>query len=222
MNRLNTMKTNRQITSAWIALGLGLACGAGRAAQVSYRTTTVEPGVTQYEFIIDNTGGAQAVAGLNVLRAGSAFDLPTSSAIPVPSGWALHTPGPGAADELGCFSLTTASDVPPGQQLAGFRFQSTNTPDCLTDFQVELLTAGGASLGFQCPVLTTNLGRPMLAVQHAGANVLLSWPLLHADYRLQMASDLRQPFWEDVPLTEANRVMVPLNVRQRFFRLVKP
>jgi hypothetical protein len=131
---------------AWAAL---LAAGSAASALplVSYSVDDLGGGWFQYNLTVSNDGGGEALAGLNVLHAGSVFGLDDGSTIAAPAGWEWFAPFPPLIDDLDYFSLAPAGDVAIGGSLGGFSFQSTTDPDSLAgdDFAVEGIGADSAS-----------------------------------------------------------------------------
>jgi hypothetical protein len=137
----------RETTGAlWAAL---LVAGSGAQALpiVTYSVDELGGGLFQYNLTVNNDGGGEALAGLNVLYAGSVFGLDGSSTIGAPGDWAWFAPLPPLIDDLNYFSLSPAGDVAIGGTLGGFSFQSSTDPDTLAgeDFAVEGIGADSAT-----------------------------------------------------------------------------
>jgi len=109
-----------------------LAVGQSCWAEVIYTVKDLGGGLFLYKFtLIDQgfinpiTGLPEPVSGLNLLHAHSDFGLDETSTIGAPSGWDFFAPLPPLVDELNFFSLSPSADVPIGNSLEGFSFQST-------------------------------------------------------------------------------------------------
>jgi|GEM_PF-2396319 len=130
--------------------GLALLATGAAASAVPVVTYTVEDlggGLFQYDLTLHNTGGTEALAGLNVLHGDSVFGLDGGSAIGTPSGWTAFAPLPSLLDDLHYISLSPSGDVAIGASLGGFSFVSATDPDTLAgdDFHVEAIGADSAS-----------------------------------------------------------------------------
>jgi hypothetical protein len=135
-------------TSASMFCGLALLAPAASALPiVSYSASALGGGLFQYQLVLNNSGGGEALAGLNVLHGHSVFSLDGDSTIGAPPGWSSFSPLPPFVDDLNYFSLTPSSDIAVNGSLAGFSFVSTTDPDTLTgdDFHVEGIGASTAS-----------------------------------------------------------------------------
>ncbi len=126
---------------------LAIAPAASALPIVYYSMTALGGGLFQYSLVVNNSGGAEALAGLNVLHGHSAFSLDGSSTIGAPSGWSSFAPLPPFVDDLNYFSLTPGGDIAVNASRGGFSFVSTTDPDTLSgdDFHVEGIGATTAS-----------------------------------------------------------------------------
>jgi hypothetical protein len=139
------------------ALLLGAAGRSDALPIVEYFAVDLGGGLFIYHLTVDNAGGSEPLAGLNLLHGGSVFGLDASSAIAAPPGWNFFEPLPPLIDDLNYFSLTPGSDIPLGGELDGFWFKSTKDPDTLLpgELEVEGIGADSASqipLGDAVPV----------------------------------------------------------------------
>jgi hypothetical protein len=120
---------------------------AGATPMVLYSVTDLGGGLFQYDLTVDNDGGGEDLAGLNILYGDSVFGLDGSSIIGAPPGWLYFAPLPPLIDDLNYFSLDPGADVPIDGTLAGFFFQSSTDPNTLSgdDFAVEGIGADSAT-----------------------------------------------------------------------------
>jgi hypothetical protein len=114
------------------ALLLTFTMGQPTRAELIYTVEDVGGGLFQYNFTLINrgfinpfTGMPEPLSGLNFIHAQSEFGLDETSTINAPAGWDFFAPLPPFIDELNYFSLSAASDIPIGDSLEGFSFQST-------------------------------------------------------------------------------------------------
>ena len=130
-----------------LALLLAVGKSASALPVVQYSVTDLGGGIFQYDLMVDNDGGAEGLSGLNILHGGSVFGLSSASTIGEPAGWMSFAPLPSLIDDLNYFSLTPASDIPVGDSLGGFSFESPTDPDTLAgdDFAVEGIGADSAT-----------------------------------------------------------------------------
>jgi hypothetical protein len=63
---------------------------------------------------------------------------------------------------------------------------------------------------------------PVLSVQAAGAQYVISWPSSVTGYVLESATSLTQSVWSNVTGVSGNSVSIPADSASRFFRLRKP
>jgi hypothetical protein len=139
------------------------AAGALALPLVTYTTTDLGGGWFEYQLSVDNTGGSEALAGLNILHGASVFGLDGSSTIGAPAGWGYFEPLPPLIDDLNYFSTSLATDVAVDDTLGGFSFVSDTDPESLApgDFAVEAIGADCACqipLGDAQPVPEPTLG----------------------------------------------------------------
>jgi PEP-CTERM motif len=143
-----------------------LISATAHAASVTLTASSSGGNLFQYSLVINSTESDPPISGLNVLKAGSVFDLTPSSIIMTPPGWDFFPPDP-TVDELNFFSLNNVTDAPPGGSLGGFTFQSMTDPSTLgpDDFQYDLISG---PTGNQIPEPTTPL---LLATGLAGIGI---------------------------------------------------
>jgi len=127
----------------WLYVAVLMLAAEQACAQiVIYGATDLGGGLFEYSLLVDATGASEPVAGLNVLRGGSVFDLNPGIPIGAPAGWDFFAPDPLLGiDVLEYFSLTPSTDIPIGGSLGGFRFESVKEPDTILGdaFAVELI-----------------------------------------------------------------------------------
>ena len=69
-------------------------------------------------------------------------------------------------------------------------------------------------------VFSLSLGavnEPLLAIFHAGTNVIVTWPTNATGFTLQSTTNLAAPVW--VTVTGQNTVTNPISGTQKFYRL---
>jgi len=138
----------RRWRAAAVVLALGFTGSAAAALPVVfYSASALGGGLFRYDLVLDDTGGAEGLRGLDILHANSVFGLGSSPTVGTPSGWSYFAPLPPLLDDLDWFSQTPASDVPVGSSRAGFSFVSARDPSTLggEDFAVEGIGATSAS-----------------------------------------------------------------------------
>jgi hypothetical protein len=98
---------------------------AGLTATATYTDTQPTPGVYDYEFTLSNTGSTAIGTFWFSWIPGRGFMTAMPSAVTSPAGWS-----DALTEEAGTAIMwTTTSDaLAPGQSLAGFSFESTETP----------------------------------------------------------------------------------------------
>lgn len=162
------MLARSRIAGMLVALALAAAGTAASAIPVVlYDVTDLGGGLFQYDLTLDNSGGLEPLAGLNVLHGDTVFGLDDGSTISAPSGWIYLAPVPSLLDDLNYISLGSGTDVTPDESLGGFSFVSATDPDTLTgdDFHVEGIGADSAS--------QIDLGTAVLVPEPATAGLVL-------------------------------------------------
>ena len=130
----------------WLST-IALMLAASAAVSAGPLTFTVDDlggGLFQYNFTLTNIF-SEPISGLNLLHGNSAFGLDEASVIGAPEGWDFLAPLPSFVDELNYFSLSSASDIPIGEPLGGFFFQSTRDPATLRPGDLAFDVIGGIS-----------------------------------------------------------------------------
>lgn len=130
--------------AAALALIALLPPAASAAPYVSFTVNDLGGGLFLYDLDLDNDSGSEPLSGLNVLNAGTIFDLDDTSTISAPPGWSYFEPLLPFVDELNFFSLDGADDIAIDAVLGGFSFVSTTDPSTIGNtFGVEAI--GGTS-----------------------------------------------------------------------------
>ena len=151
-------------------LGTLVLLASARASAIPvvvYSVDDLGGGLFRYNFAVDNSGGSEALSGLNVLHGDTVFGLDGTSAIGQPAGWSHFAPLPPLVHDLDYFSLAPGSDVPVGGVRGGYSFESTTDPNAIggNDFAVEGIGATSAS--------QIELGNAQLIPEPATALLLL-------------------------------------------------
>jgi hypothetical protein len=138
-----------------IALLMALApAAAAQAVGVAFWTRDLGGGMFQYNMRVDNDG-PENMAGLIVIHAQTDFGLNEDSFVVAPEDWDYFPPQPPLVDELDYFSLDVGADIPVGESLEVFRFQSMRDPDtlqCPPNFALEVIGRSGTPYDPGCPV----------------------------------------------------------------------
>jgi hypothetical protein len=134
------------------------AHATGIAATATYTSVTdpSTPGVYDYNLTLNNTGTTTIGTFWFSWIPGGDFLSTTPSSVIAPSGWTVSVFNNGI-DGQSIRWVTTTNLLQAGQSLAGFSFDSTESPDQL------LLNYNGSGKGAGLPVLTSfvYIGKPL-------------------------------------------------------------
>jgi hypothetical protein len=119
------MKIHRVVlATAASALGAVPAWAANPAATASYTDTLISPGEYQYNISLNNTGAGPIGVYWFSWVPGAGFLSATPTNVMSPSGWTDQITNGGAA----IMWTSSSSPLAGGGKLAGFSFDSTETP----------------------------------------------------------------------------------------------
>lgn len=124
---------------------------AAATPMVTFETSMGPGSLFTYYLTVDNTGGAESLAGLIVWNGNSVFNLDDTSVVNSPPNWGAIAPSPGLDDGLTYYSLDSSTDVPVGGSLSGFSFVSSTDPATLMGHDFKMVGVGGDS-GDQIPL----------------------------------------------------------------------
>jgi hypothetical protein len=136
-----------------VAVCAATAHATGISATASYSNTEISPGVYDYTITLDNTGTTTIGTFWFSWIPGAGFLSETPTNVDSPTGWTDKLTNSGAAIQW----TTTTDLLDPGQTLAGFSFESTETP---AELQLDF-TGSGTGAGDPVTTSTVYIAAPL-------------------------------------------------------------